>query len=243
MSRRKLVIQLTILSLLVFSVSPILADGPLDNYPRIITFSGYTWQIDTYSSPAFAEPTRDNPTSQKVFVDDQGRLHLSISYEDGVWWSTEAVLTRSLGYGTYTFHLASPINDLDPSAVLATFIWNQPPSTGPRGEIDIEYSGWGTANNPLRGQFAVQPTTTDGNSLDFVAPSTNASIQTIIWRPNYVRFISRDANGQLIRSWLYTGSDNPTPLQEHAVISFWVYPYGVFDTPSEFVIDSFEYHP
>ena len=141
-------------------------------------------------------------------------------------------------------NLDSRVDLLDPSAVLATFIWNKNPSSGKQEEIDIEYSSWGTPNNPTNSQFAVQPTTSPGNVIGFnTSLTSNRTTQTIVWRPTYIFFRSEDESGREIKSWLYTGEDIPAPDGEQVVISYWVYPYGQITNPSEFIIESFEFFP
>ena len=247
MHRLNVVLGAVIISLgvLLSGSQNIIASGPDDEFPNYqLSFSGYTWDVDSYSFTTNIQPIQDIQWPESIFVDSEGRLHLTISYRDGKWWSTEAVNTKSFGYGTYVFHLASRVDMLDPSAVLATFIWNKNPPSGQQEEIDIEFSSWGTLNNFNNSQYAVQPTTSTGNVIDFNSTLTsNRTTQMIVWEPTYIFFKSEEAGGREIMSWLYTGKDIPSPDGERVVISYWVYPIGQITNTSEFIIEGFEFYP
>src|SRR6266446_5106410 len=53
-----------------------------------------------------------SPAETNVFVDNSGRLNLSIVQQATGWTCTEVVLDRSRGHGTYTFQVVSPLNAL-----------------------------------------------------------------------------------------------------------------------------------
>lgn len=64
--------------------------------------------------------------------------------------AAEVILSESLGYGTYSFTVSSPIGDLDPNVVLGLFTWSDDPAYHHR-EIDV-------ANSPAGGSPADRPT-------------------------------------------------------------------------------------
>lgn len=206
-----------------------------------VEFSGYTWRTDAYNITTNTKPNQDIPLSPTTYVDQDGHMHLTITYRDGKWWSTEAVNTQSLGYGTYTFYVGSKIDTLDPSAVLALFIWD--PVV--KQEIDIEFSRWGKAvsNNTT---YTVQPGTIAGNTCGFFfSPTSDQSVHTIVWTPTYIYFQSEQifATTKVIRSWKYTGKSIPPAANEKTTISFWVHPSGQIFNPTDVVIDRFEFRP
>lgn len=235
---------------ITLSLTPIKASEPIDQ----IYFSGYIWSVGAYPYPytenVHTRPTIKTPWPQEVFVDNQGKLHLTIFYKEGSWWSTEVANTESLGYGTYVFQLDTRVDTMEPSAVIATFIWTKPAEDGKRKEIDIEFSNWGTPHNELNSQFAIQPTTTQGNLFGF---NTNlifshTTRHTILWTPTYVYFKSEEISTKLgfsrtINEWTYQGIDLPQKDNEKAVISYWVFIPGRIYNPSEFVVDSFTFTP
>src|SRR5437870_9597705 len=55
--------------------------------------------------------------------------------------------SASFGFGTYRFRLDSPVDDIDPNAVVGLFTWSDRPDFNHR-EIDIEISRWGEPGNP-----------------------------------------------------------------------------------------------
>jgi len=86
----------------------------------------------------------------------QGRPPLRIRDKREVWTSAEVILDEALGYGTYRFTLASPVDQLDPNAVLGLFTWYDDPAQANR-EIDIEFSRWGDPNRTTNANYVVQP--------------------------------------------------------------------------------------
>ena len=110
---------------------------------RWISFSGYDWWVK--SSPGLVGPGPNyfSDRADDVWVDAQGRLHLKIVYRNGRWYSTEVFGADPLGYGTYTFTLASRVDQLDKNIVLGLFTWDDTDPAYYHREIDIEFSRWG----------------------------------------------------------------------------------------------------
>src|SRR5512135_1367048 len=130
-------------------------------YPRTISFSGTSWSVKTSSGRVGPGPNYFSDSTSNVWVDAQGRLHLKILKVKNRWTCAEVVSQASFGYGTYRFTLDSPVDALDPSAVLGLFTWNDDPAYNHR-EIDIEMSRWGAAANQ-NAQYVVQPYTLASN--------------------------------------------------------------------------------
>ena len=85
-----------------------------------LNFSGYEWRV------------RDAPSSRGGFniydpanawTDTSGALHLRIARASDKWTCAEVSLTRSLGYGTYSF-VVRDISHLEPAAVFTMFTWD-----------------------------------------------------------------------------------------------------------------------
>ena len=79
-------------------------------------------------------------SASNVRVDAKGRLHLRIAKTQGRWYSAEIGLDHSLGYGTYTWTLASRVDQLDANAVLGLFTYDDTSPAHAHREIDIEAS-------------------------------------------------------------------------------------------------------
>ena len=129
----------------------------LVNRARTIQFSGSTWEVKASTIGVTGPgPNYFSYDESDVFVDAQGRLHLRISYHDGRWWSTEVINADPLAYGTYTFTLASRVDQLDPWPVVGLFTWDTGAPQVAYREIDIEHSRWGQPAND-NAQFVIQP--------------------------------------------------------------------------------------
>jgi hypothetical protein len=204
---------------------------------RTISFSGYTWQVKSSSSKVGPGPNFFSSSASNVWVDAQGRLHLAITHARGRWWCAEIVNTASLGYGTYTFTLASPVDALDPNVTLGLFTWNDDPAYAHR-ELDVEFARWGNAADATNGQYVVQPWDSPGHLVRVTQTSATSSSAAFSWRPGSVAFSSSAASPA---SWTYTGSDVPVPGGEHARMNLWLY-NGSAPTngqPVEVVVQSF----
>lgn len=107
--------------------------------PGQILFSGYIWDVrnSDLSGPG---PNYWSNNTENVWLDENGYLHLKITYTDGKWVCPE-VRTQTLGYGTYTFYTASNIDALDKNVVLGLFAYKDDSH-----EVDIEFSRWGIEN-------------------------------------------------------------------------------------------------
>jgi hypothetical protein len=186
--------------------------GPVS---RAIAFSGYTWQVKASDAPVGPGPNYFSDREQDVWVDASGRLHLKIVYRDGTWHATEVYTVDPLGYGTYTFKLASRVDQLDKNIILGLFTWDSDAPAYNYREIDIEIARWGqeAADNA---QFVVQPWDHAGNLYRFdIDLQGDDSTHSFDWRADSVQFrsyhghTSPPAPADEIASWLYTGPDVP----------------------------------
>ncbi len=122
--------------------------------PTTLQFAGLEWAVK--HGPDMG-PGPNMWDRRNVWVDDQGRLHLTISQRDGKWTCTEVSTTRRLHFGAYEFQTISRLDQFDANVVLGLF--NYPPhDVGPdtTHEIDIEFARWGRADAPV-GNFTVWP--------------------------------------------------------------------------------------
>ncbi len=88
--------------------------------PAKLTFSGYEWQIRQVPSDRGGANDYD---PANAWTDESGALHLRIAGTPGRWTSAEVILTRSLGYGTYSF-VVRDVSHLEPAVAFGMFTWD-----------------------------------------------------------------------------------------------------------------------
>jgi len=185
-----------------------------------LNFSGYDWWIKTSTGLVGPGPNYFSDSTNNVWLDAQGRLHLRITNRSNQWQCAEIVSARTFGYGSYRFELDSEVDNLDVKAVLGLFTWSDDPAYADR-EIDVECSRWGNAADSNNAQFVVQPYDTAGHlaRYDVVAGISN-STHDFIWETNRVSF-------QSLRGG-YSPSPDPTNI-----LSAWIYSLAVPQTGDE----------
>ena len=209
---------------------------------RTISFSGHTWTVKSSAGKVGPGPNSFSSSPDNVWVDGQGRLHLKITRTKGRWYCAEVVNTQSLGLGTYTWTLDSPVDALDPNVVLGLFTWNDDPAYHHR-ELDVEFARWGNAADPTNGQYVVQPYDGSGNLLRITQPlGAVPSSHGFTWGATSVRFTSSSASPS---PWIYAGADVPAPGGENARMNLWLFRGAgpVNGQPVEVVIGSFTFTP
>lgn len=222
---------------------------------RTIQFSGATWVVKSTGTCRTVGPG-DNYFSDApgdVYVDQDGYLHLSISYHDSRWWSTEVINTDLTAYGAYTFILASRVDTLDPNAVTGLFTWDELDEVYSHTELDVEFSRWSDPGALQNAQYVVQPYQTAGNRHQFAMQQTqDTSTHRFLWQPGSVRFasyqgaVSPPAPSDLIESWVYTGADMPPAGQANVRLNLWLV-HGsqppASGQPLELIVQSFDFTP
>lgn len=219
--------------------------------PVSVNFSGYTWGIkmtgNSQSDQFDPGPNfwSNDPSVVNAAADG---LHLKISEINGMWQCGEVYLTQSLGYGTYTVHISSPLDRLDQNTVAAPlFLY-----AGTNQEVDNEYSGaGGLIAAPNNAQFVVQPYTVPGNSVQYVQPVIAQFTSQIEWMPDHVTFTAWNgwsatpSETNIIYEWRYTGSPMPPPGPERVHINLWLLNGNspVSGVGDEMVINSFIFQP
>lgn len=190
---------------------------------KTVTFSGFDWKVKN-SVDGKKGPGNNNWTDDPadVFVDESG-LHLKVvKHSDDQWYSSEVYLSKSLGYGKYTFDINANVNQFDHNLVLAPFLYQDDTH-----EIDIEHSYWADQTDGKNLYYTVQPHGKAGNQQS-TAYDLSGDFQDIIdWQPDKITFSTKQ-NGSEISSFTYTSStdgssDNFTPGNERLDINFWLY--------------------
>jgi hypothetical protein len=171
--------------------------------PKTITFSGYEWLVRQTQNDRHGMNDYDG---RNVWVDSDGHLHLLLTERDGRWTSADLRLTRSLGYGIYSFDVRDT-SQLDPSAAFSIYTFDPLGSDQNFRELTVDVSRWGEPGN-LNGQFVVQPETVPANVFRFAIPSGLVT-HSFRWEPGRasfkaVRAIGTSRDGSVIAERLFT---------------------------------------
>ena len=218
--------------------------APVLPSPKILNFSGYEWRTST--GPIFHAGSRHFFDPANVWTDDRGALHLRISGSAGKWAAAELKLTRSLGYGTYRFHVRD-VSNLEPSAVLTLITWDGVGTESNRQELDVELGRWGYLDN-TNVKYVVQPYYVPANSVPFRVPP-GPYTHSFRWEPGKVTFLTiagsgNTTGGRVINQHVFT-SGVPSPEGESVRIALYVFHQGHIPLKNEndVIIDKFEYLP
>jgi len=213
--------------LAALAIPPASADRS-DAAPRRLHWSGYDWVVKDSRGPVGPGPNRFSDSRRSVWVDAEGRLHLRIEKRDGHWWCSELWPTTAFGYGTYVFELDTAASSIDRNAVLGLFTWDDAAGEHHR-EIDVELSRWGARRGP-NASFTVQPYRVAENGRSFTIPGPRShTTEAFDWEPGSVSFWSvwghrmPPVDSGVIRRWVSTSPDVPTPGDERAHINLWLF--------------------
>jgi hypothetical protein len=166
-------------------------------YQSTISWSGYQWTVrntnGAYSGPGLN--TFSNST-QNVWVDALGQLHLKITYTNGKWVGAEILSQQSFAYGDYIFYVVGQPEKLDKNVVFGMFTWNNNSfQTDANSEIDIEFAKWGIETNYAL-EYSVQPTAYDAYAERIKYPTYSTSTADaytthgFTWTPTEINFKS-----------------------------------------------------
>jgi len=217
--------------------------------PKTISFSGYEWWVKASVGRVGPGPNYFSDSTENVWVDGQGWLHLKITQRNGEWYCPEVISKNSFGYGKYVFYVTRRIGQLDRNVVLGLFTWDDSPEESHR-EIDIEFSRWGVQTD-TNAQYVVQPWDQAGNRHRWMMPElSDSSTHSFQWKPDSIYFLSVKGRqsvppfDSIIHSWHYTGSSVPTHGNENARINLWLFNGNppADTTEVEVIITKFEYY-
>ncbi len=218
-------------------------------YPNTINFSGYTWYVENSGRERWDPgPNYWSNNPQNVWVDTNGWLHLKITYRDGRWYCPEVTTTKTLGYGTYAFYLASRVDTIDKNVVLGLFAYKDDSH-----EIDIEFSKWRNVNYN-NSWFTVQPPpyTQGVTQRSFnVTQSGSYSTHYFTWKPTSVYFesfgghypIGKEPAGNIYKSFTSPARVDASGVKAH--MNLWIFQSTAPSNaqPIEVVVKSFSYTP
>lgn len=211
-----------------------------------INFSGFNWRVRWKPSDRGGSSNPYNPDN--VFTDEAGALHLQIVKRDQQWTCSEVKLTRSLGYGTYSFTVEDT-SSLEPAVVFNIFTWDYATDQRNNREFDINISRWGEPDNK-NAEFVLQPAFVPRNVSRFVAPAGKLKY-TISWEPGRIAMTSSRASashGAAPLSRHVFTSEVPTPGSESVRMALFVYWNSRQRSPglqhrTEVIVDRFEFFP
>jgi hypothetical protein len=219
---------------------------------RQFNFAGYEWSVKTSSGGLSGPgPNYFSNSTNNVWLDAQGSLHLRIAYANGGWQCAEIISERSFGYGQYRFMVQADVNNMDANAVLGLFTYANDTAYNSR-EIDIELSHWNYAfgSNDVV-DYAVAPYDT-GELLRFpVAAGVTNSAHSFIWQSNSIAFQSLNgafspapAASNVLERWTCT-TGVPPEGGEQVHINLWLDKGNppTLGQPVEVVLSQFEFVP
>jgi hypothetical protein len=210
-----------------------------------IKFSGYDLDVRTLAGDRGG--TNSLYDGDNAWVDKDGALHLRIKKKGNKWSCAEAVLSRSLGYGTYIVTVRDT-SQLDPAAILSLNTFDDWGGEQNYRELDVELGRWGDATNKNNAQFAVQPFYVPGNVAPFVAPA-GVLTHSFHWEPGRVKFVtvrgqSTHQGAPVVSEHLFTSG---VPSSGHERMQFLFYVVASDKNPmqkdDEVVLEKFEYLP
>ncbi len=204
-----------------------------------LQFSGYEWRVrDAISNRG----GRNNPYSaDNAWTDAGGALHLRIKKTAGRFECAEVALTRSLGYGTYSFSVRD-LSNLPPLITLEMYTWDYSGTDQNNREIDVTIRRL-SAGRKDNARYLLQPYQVSSNLHEFDLPP-GAYVHSFRWQPGQIEFVTITAgSGKRIAQHNFT-LGVPTPGLESARITLYL-PNNASSQPAEaeVVIDRFEYTP
>ncbi len=203
-------------------------------------FSGYEWRVRDAPSNRGGVNLYD---PRNAFTDEKGALHLRIVKASGQWLCAEVTLTRSLGYGTYSFTVRDT-SRLEPAAVFGMFTWDYAGADQNHREMDMEVSRWGDPASE-NAQYVIQPFYIPRNVARFSAPSGTLTY-SVRWEEGRASFSTR-AGGQGTRAVAQHVFTSGVPAAGMESVRMNLYVFGKSQNPlqngAEVVIEKFEYLP
>jgi hypothetical protein len=182
-----------------------------------VNWAGRTWAI----KEGLANPGQNHwsATTNCVWVDTNGYLHLKVSYFSNHWYCAEIASTNNYPYGDYRFQVESAVTNLDTNIVVGFFLYSNVSfleTLGPP-EIDIEFARqFKDMSAHDNSSYAIQPALTPPpeealiptNSYYFRTTNllNNLTTHRFVWTNDRVNFESytghgAPGSGSLIARW------------------------------------------
>jgi hypothetical protein len=208
--------------------------------PKKLHFSGYEWEV--LQVPVESLGVLHTNRAANAWTDEKDRLHLRITQEAGEWTGAEIMLSRSLGYGSYSFGVRD-MPRLEPATTLGILTWDPLDAGQNHREIDVQLSQWGDPDIK-NAQFTIQPYYVPANVYRFASPSTTLT-HSFRWEPERMSFrTTEEPRSRVVAEHTFT-SGIPSPGGERVHINLYV--YGKSRAPQqngvEVVLEKFAYLP
>lgn len=196
------------------------------NGQRILTFSGYSWLVkSSFDKSVGPGPNYFSDSKENVWFDQNGQLHLKITYTNNRWNCAAVSMLNSYGHGRYLFYVNSRIDNFDKNVVAGLFTY-----ASDTEEIDIEFAKWGISGG-TNSQFTVQPASLAGNGKPFNI--SRSDLQTTHWfnwqsgRIDFASFAGHSttlpAAAAILQQWSYTGKSIPPDINETVHLNLWLF--------------------
>jgi hypothetical protein len=108
-----------------------------------LRFSGLQWKVRTI--PGDQGSKTNEYSSDNVYVDDFGALHLRLNRNSHGWVCSEVHSVRSYGYGTYSVDI-SDVAQLEPAVMFSAFTYFDKPLDADHRELAIRLTRRGVAS-------------------------------------------------------------------------------------------------
>jgi hypothetical protein len=199
---------------------------------KTLQWKGQTWDIRS----EYGEPGHNYFSSSGAWIDDKNRMHLTVTKKNGKWYCSEIDSRNKFKYGTFTCKFASPVFTYPRNSICGMFTY-----LNDREELDIELTKWG-ASSGNNVWYSVQPYQIRGHNKGFYNAGNGVNTVHIIeWKPNYVRFTSKNSSGKIISDFKYIGNVPRNP--EYLIFNVWLQGAPADGKNIDFVISDFSYVP
>jgi hypothetical protein len=211
---------------------------------KTLNFSGYEWRIRNAPSSRGGVMNEYDPAN--AWTDAGGALHLRVTKASGKWVCAEVSLTRTLGYGTYSF-VVRDTSHLDPAAVFGMFTWDYAGEDPNHREMSMEMTRWGDPDSK-NAQYVVEPFYVPTNVARFEAPP-GVLTHSFRWQAGRVAFrtvrgVQKDSGAPVVSEDVFD-SGVPVPGVETIRMNLYAFHGGKnqLQNEAEVVIEKFQYLP
>ncbi|NKB25764.1 MAG: hypothetical protein GKR87_15610 [Kiritimatiellae bacterium] len=179
-------------------------------------------------------------STNNVWVDTNGYLHLKIDQRNGTYYAAEIISQQSFGHGRYRFFVDGRIDNYDENIVAGLFTYDteflDPDSS--TNEIDIEFTKAFTSNTNLAGKNAVfgsKPEVPSNyfhlHNSGYTLPANALTLHSFTWFTDKIDFKSQKthdlwpAQSNLIAEFNYPGPHIPPISQgtEQVRLNLWIF--------------------
>jgi hypothetical protein len=227
----------------IVAVASVKGSEPAAHVTKTLQFSGYEWRIRNAPSDRGGQ---NNYDANNAWTDSSGALHLRIANASGQWTCAEVSLTRSLGYGTYSF-VVRDTSRLEPAAVFSIFTWDYAGTDPNHREMDVQITYWGDPTNK-NALYVLQPFYVAENTSHFSIPS-GVLTHSFRWEPGSVSFKTvrgSHPSGKALPIAEHTFTSGvPVHAAESVRMNLYVYRKAMepLKNENEVVVEKFEYFP